>query len=196
MSLARRESRADFLEVSLQLLGSLGVEIGGLRWFFREENIIILEARSILYAVQYAESKYPPGRLLILSDNLALVLALCKAQKTHSQTLKTFYIAFSHASYLCVWFLGGFLSSFRWMIPSELNYSDKGSRFFDRDYDPSKSLASSCSCTALFSGTDKRPRLSSPSLMHLVNVHLISCARSECPSHGTVRLGSMFASAV
>ena len=36
-------------------------------------------------------------------------------------------------------FRTGFVSSFRW-IPSETNYSDKGSRFFDRDYDPSKSL--------------------------------------------------------
>ena len=49
--------------------------------------------RSIQYAVRDAESKYPRGRLLILSDNLALVLALCKQ----------FYIAVSHA----VWLLGG-----------------------------------------------------------------------------------------
>ena len=33
----------------------------------------------------------------------------------------------------------GFVLPFRW-IPSELICSDKGSRFFDRDYDPSKSL--------------------------------------------------------
>ena len=51
---------------------------------FREENII-LEARSILHAVWYAESNYLPGRLLILLDNLALVLALCK-----ERTLKHF----------------------------------------------------------------------------------------------------------
>ena len=44
--------------------------------FFRDENIIVREARSILYAVQSGESNYPPGRLLILSDNLALVMAL------------------------------------------------------------------------------------------------------------------------
>ena len=43
-------------------------------------------------------------------------------------------------------FRAGFVLSFRW-IPPELNYSDKGcrlfdsgSRFFDSDYDPSKSL--------------------------------------------------------
>ena len=36
-------------------------------------------------------------------------------------------------------FWAGFVLSFRW-IPSELNSSDKGSRFFDCDYDPNKSL--------------------------------------------------------
>ena len=36
-----------------------------------------------------------------------------------------------------VW--AGYVLSFRW-IPSELNYSDKGSRFFNGDHDPSKSL--------------------------------------------------------
>ena len=36
-------------------------------------------------------------------------------------------------------FMAGFVLSFRW-IPSELNYSDEGSRFFDRGDDPSKSL--------------------------------------------------------
>ena len=47
------------------------------------------------------------------------------------------HIAISHASDLCVWFLGGIVSV-RWIHPY-LNSSDKGSRFFDRDYDPSKS---------------------------------------------------------
>ena len=45
--------------------------------------MIVLEARSILYAVSYAESRYPSGRLLILSDILALVLALCKGRSKH-----------------------------------------------------------------------------------------------------------------
>ena len=48
--------------------------------FFREENIIILVTCSILYALRCAESKYPPVRLLTLSDNLALELALCKGR--------------------------------------------------------------------------------------------------------------------
>ena len=37
--------------------------------FFREENLVVLEAPSILCAVRYAESRHPPGRLLTLSDN-------------------------------------------------------------------------------------------------------------------------------
>ena len=98
MSLARRESRADFPEVSLQLL-ALSVGNGGLWWFLSRGKIIIFEARSILYAVRYAESKYPLERLLILSDNLALVLALCKGR-----SLVFFYSISSHASDLCVWF--------------------------------------------------------------------------------------------
>ena len=48
--------------------------------FFRDENINILGARSIMYAVRYAASSYPPGRLLILSDNLALVPVLCNGR--------------------------------------------------------------------------------------------------------------------
>ena len=38
---------------------SLGI-YGG---FFRDENIRIIEARSTLYAVHNAESRFPPGRL-------------------------------------------------------------------------------------------------------------------------------------
>ena len=68
--------------------------------FFREENII-LEARSILNAFRFAESRYPRRHLLILSGNLALVLALslCKG-------LPNIHIALSHASNLCVWYQG------------------------------------------------------------------------------------------
>ena len=95
VSLARRESRSDFPEVSLQLLDPSEWKMAAFGGFFREENITILEARSILYAVRFAERRYPPGRLLI-SDNLALVPALCKGRPPF------FYIAFSLASNLCV----------------------------------------------------------------------------------------------
>ena len=126
VSLARWESRADFLEVSLQRLDPSEWKLAVFGGFFREESITILEARSI------AESSYPPGRLLILSDNLALVPALCTGRSTH----------FTLLSVLCRIFASGFrvdfVLSFRW-IPSELTYSDKESRFFDCDYDSSKS---------------------------------------------------------
>ena len=86
---------------ALQLLDPTEWRLAAYGGFFREEHIVVLEARTILYAVRFAESSYPPVRLLILSDNLALVLALCK------KTLKN-YIAFSQASNLCVRLQGRF----------------------------------------------------------------------------------------
>ena len=80
VSPARKECRADFPEVST--FESHGMEIGGVRWFLPRRKITILEARSIFYAVQYAERNHPPGRLLILSDNLALVPALWKRRSS------------------------------------------------------------------------------------------------------------------
>ena len=52
VSLARRESRADFPDMSLQLLDPSEWSLGACGGLFREENIIALEARSILYAVR------------------------------------------------------------------------------------------------------------------------------------------------
>ena len=66
MSLARRESRADSPAVSLQLLDLSERKLAAYGGFFREENITVLAARSILYAVRFAESRYPPWRLLNL----------------------------------------------------------------------------------------------------------------------------------
>ena len=106
VSLARRERLSDFPEVSLQLLDPYG-------GFFREGNIIILEARSILCGVRYPDSGYPPGRVLILSDNLALALALCISLL--SVTRRIFASVFR----------AGFVLSFRW-IPLD---SDKGKSF-------------------------------------------------------------------
>ena len=102
VSLARRKSRADFTEVSLQLLDPSEWRSAAYGRFFREQNIIVLEARFILYAVRYAESCRPPGCLLILSDNLALVLALSKRRSKHLALL------YGHASNLCVWLQGRF----------------------------------------------------------------------------------------
>ena len=64
VSLARRESRTDFPEGYVTTFGSLGMEIGGGPWFWREENITVLEAHSILYAVRYAERNHPPGLIV------------------------------------------------------------------------------------------------------------------------------------
>ena len=115
-----KESCADFPEASLQHLDFSHT------LFFRDENIIVLEARSILCIVRYAESCCPPGRLLIFSDNLSLVLALCEVHTKHFTSL-------SVMRRICAsGFKAGFVLSFRWIL-SKLNYSDKGSRFFDRD---------------------------------------------------------------
>ena len=69
----------------------------------------------------------------ILSDNLALVLALCKGRSNTFKLLSVLRRIFVSG------FWEGFVLSFR-LIPSELSCSNKGSRFFDRDYDSSKSL--------------------------------------------------------
>ena len=126
MSLARRDGRADFPEALLQLLDPSEWTLAAYGGFFREENIIVLEARVLMYAVRYAESNYSTGRLLILFDSLALVLALCKGRSTF------FKVAFSVMRRI---FASGFGAGFCLIVqPSVLNYSDKRSRFFDRDY--------------------------------------------------------------
>ena len=77
VSLPQKECHADFPAVSLQFLDPSQWKLAAYGGFFREENILVLEGRSILCAVRYAESNYP---LPVLSDNLALVLALCKGR--------------------------------------------------------------------------------------------------------------------
>ena len=64
---------------------------------------------------------------------LALVLVLCKGCSHLFTLLSLMRRIFASG------FRTGFVLSFRW-IPSVLNYSDEESRFFDRDYDSSKSL--------------------------------------------------------
>ena len=104
VSLARRESRADFPEVSVQLLDPSEWKLTAYGGSFREENIGVLEARSILYAVRYVENSYPPGPILILSDNLALVLALCNGRSNIFAMLSVMRQIF------CVWFLSRLVS--------------------------------------------------------------------------------------
>ena len=120
---------------------------------------------------------YP--RHLILSES-------CAGAGARQRTLKTFYIDFSHASSLCVWLQD------KWIL-SELNYSHKGRRFFDSDFDSSKSLlhvlAQRTTRASPAQTCDRE--FFSPSLMHLDDdgVDLVSQvrARSECPITCTVR---------
>ena len=79
--------------------------------FFRVENTIVLEARSILYAVQYVESNYPLGRFLTFSDNPTLLLALCKGRPNTFTLLSVMRRIFVSG------FATGFVLSFR-LIPS------------------------------------------------------------------------------
>ena len=91
------------------------------------------EKRSFWHAVWHAESKNPPGSLLILSDGLALVPALYQGRSNIRTVLSIMRRIFASGC------KAGFVLSLSW-IPSELNSSDEGTRFFDRDYDPNKSL--------------------------------------------------------
>ena len=148
--------------MSLQLVDRSEWRLVAYGGFFRAENIIIIEARSILYAVRDAESRHPLGRLSILSDNLALVPALCTGRSNKFTLLSVMRRIFASG------FRARFVLSFR-SIPSELNYSDKGRRFFDRDHDLSKSslhvLAQRLTRSSPTQTCDRD--CLSPSLMHL-----------------------------
>ena len=102
VSLAREESRADVPEVFIATCGFHSVGIG--ETFFRD-NIIILEARSILYGVRYAESNYPPGRHLIFLTILRWYWR--SAQGVHQISHRF------HAWDLCAWFPSGFCLIFQ-----------------------------------------------------------------------------------
>ena len=125
------KSRADFPEVSSQLLDRSEWKIGGVRWFLPRRKIIILEARSFLYAVHCRKSLSVGTRPDFFCDNLALVLALCKGRSKHFALLSVMRRIFA--------------TGFRISLVVEVGtvgvgYSDKGSRSCDCDYDSSKSL--------------------------------------------------------
>ena len=124
---------------------------------------------------------------MILSDSLALVQSSLSAQDGQ----KIYCFAFIFAS----GFRAGFVRSFRW-IPSELNYSDKGSCFFDRDYESSKSLLHALAQRLARSSPSRtNPRLFSPSRLHLdagdVNhsSHTPTCPQSA-PDHKNSQINS------
>ena len=96
---------------------SLGMEIGCVRWCLSHGKHHNFRSSFRLVCCDM-QSSHPPGRLLILSDHLALVLALCKGRS------KTFTLLSVLRRIFASGFREGFVSSLRWM-PSELNYSDK-----------------------------------------------------------------------
>ena len=103
--------------------------------FFREENMMVLEARSILYPVRYAEGRRPLGRLLVLSDTF---LRWCW-RSASAKDAQTFLLWFQS----CVQYLRLFSGKVLFYRSGGNRYIffknfDKGSRFFDRDYEPSK----------------------------------------------------------
>ena len=71
--------------------------------------------------VRHADKRYPPGRLLILSDNLALLLALCGGR-----------------SFFCIWFQGRIYLVVQ-VDTLRIELSDRGWRSFDCENDSTKS---------------------------------------------------------
>ena len=107
MSLARRESRADFPE-----------EVGGVRWFL-------------------SRGKHHSSRSTFHPESCSM------CRESSSAGTPPDFCFFTLPSVMrrtfASGFRAGFVLSFRWM-PLELNSSDKARRFFDHDYEPSKSL--------------------------------------------------------
>ena len=121
VSLSHREGCAKFPEVSLQLLYPSEWRLVAYGVFFRVENETVLEARSILLSFRYeslSAGTRPESFLTIMRWYW----------RSAERTLKK-----SHCFHSCVVSLRltswQVLYFFRW-IPSELNYSAKGSRFF------------------------------------------------------------------
>ena len=118
VSLSREESRAEFPEVSLQLLDPSEWQLAAYGAFCREENIIILEARSILYAFQCAEKRNRRDA----SESFLTLLRWCwrsaEDAQTHHTSLSVMRRIFASG------FRAIFVQSFRW-IPSELNSAGK-----------------------------------------------------------------------
>ena len=115
-----------FPEVPLELLSQEGWrEVGSDRWWY-SEDIIYLEARALVRAVERcATSNHGrDSRSLFLGDNLAMVLAFerCRARDYKLLVL---------IRRMCAWCLArGLRARFRW-VPSELNNSDSASRKYE-----------------------------------------------------------------
>ena len=79
MSLAQRETRG--LPGSIGTTsGSLGMETDGVWWVYSRGKHYSSRCTFDLVCLSICGEYYPPGRLLILSDTLVLVLALCNGR--------------------------------------------------------------------------------------------------------------------
>ena len=99
------------------------VDYGRFVW---DKDILLLETRFALRAVQYVSERHRNVRVPLLLDNLVLVVLLTKERSRHPSYIRNRIPC--QRSFV-----------FRW-APSEVNYSDRGSRFYDADFDPSKCL--------------------------------------------------------
>ena len=122
---------SDFPEVCDELLSVDAWRLLDYGRFVRDEDMLSLETRSALRAVQSAFARHRNVRILHLLDNLALVLLLTKGRTRSFPVLAV--IRRIHGIAYCA----NCDFVFRW-VPSEVNYSDRRSRFYDAEYDPSK----------------------------------------------------------
>ena len=105
------------------------VDLRGTKIFF------LFEARSAFRAVQCSCERHQNVPMLFLLDNLVLVLLLTKGRVRSFLVLAVIrrIYGIAHRANCCL--------VFRW-APSEVDYSDRGSRFYDADCDLSECLLS------------------------------------------------------
>ena len=102
------------------------------RWAF-EEGILHLEGRATLKAVERVASSRAgrDGRVLLLGDNMAVVLACSRSRARDVKLLAMIRRAAARSSGR------GLRFSYRW-TPSEFNSSDEGVRLFVKEYEANK----------------------------------------------------------
>ena len=120
----------DFPEMCAELLTADTWHLVDYGRFVWDEDILLIETRSALRAVQSACERHRNARKLFLHDNLALVLLL-----TRRRTRSFLVLAVIRRKYGIAYRANCLF--FQW-VPSDVNYSDRASRFYDADYDFSK----------------------------------------------------------
>ena len=151
---------------------------------FLREDILLLEARSAIRAVQSASQLHQNVRILFLLDSLALVLVLTK-YRTLSFLVLVVIRRFYGIAHRANWYL-----AFRW-VPSDVNYSDRELRCHDADYDQFKCLLNGFCALPQYSPSSIAPHetplscpVSTSSHPHVPS-HLVNsadqCTSSETP---------------